>query len=138
MMPGESMSRTESKGERKRTTTTKQNTSNSAYLAHKFSPWALNRLLFLRMRYLKCMRNFKRWFNRFFLCPGVKIDFFILKCRELKNNYLYSFGHKEKIDFFVCFALKCERTTAFLIVRPIFFRCDSTVTRKFSPYVINT
>ena len=47
------MSRTETKGltERKRTTTTKQNTSNSSYLAHKFFPWALNRLLFLRMRY---------------------------------------------------------------------------------------
>ena len=57
MMPGGPMSRTETKGERKRTTTTKQNNSNSSYLAekllHKFFPWALNRLLFLRMRYLK-------------------------------------------------------------------------------------
>ena len=45
------MTRTETKGERKRTTTTKQNTSNSSYLAeekllHKFFPWAINRLFF--------------------------------------------------------------------------------------------
>ena len=62
------MSRTETKGERKTTTTTK----------HKCFPWALNPLLFLRMRYLKSvkwMRIFKRWFNRFFLCSGMKIEF---------------------------------------------------------------
>ena len=35
------MTGTETKGERKRTTTTKQNTSNSS-----FFPWELNRLLF--------------------------------------------------------------------------------------------
>ena len=77
------MSRTETKG----TTTTKQNTSNNSYLAHKFSPWALNRLLFLRMRYLKWIRIFKRWFNRFFLFSGMKIEFLL---------------HKEKVDLFVC------------------------------------
>ena len=31
------------------------------------------------------------------------------------NNCLYSFGHEEIVDFFVCFALKCKRTSAFLI-----------------------
>ena len=78
------MSRKETKGERKRMTTTKQNTSNSSYLAeflpnllHKFFPWALNRLLFLRMRYLKWMRILKRWFNRFFFCSGMKIEFLL-------------------------------------------------------------
>ena len=39
------MARTEMKGERKRMTKTKQNTSNSSYLGkkllHKFFPWAL-------------------------------------------------------------------------------------------------
>ena len=56
---------------------TKQNTSNSSYLAHNFFPWALNRLLFLRMRYLKWMRIFKRWFNQFFLFSGMKIEFLL-------------------------------------------------------------
>ena len=32
------MSRTETKGERKRTTTTKQNTSNSSYLVEEVTP----------------------------------------------------------------------------------------------------
>ena len=44
------MTRTETKGERKRTTTTKQNSSNSSYLVEEVTPqilsWALNRLLF--------------------------------------------------------------------------------------------
>ena len=40
-------------------------------------PWALNRFLFLRMRYLKWMRIFKRWFNRFFLYTGMKIEFLL-------------------------------------------------------------
>ena len=102
------MTRTETKGERKRTTTTKQNTSNSSYLAHKFFPWALNRLLFLRMRYLKWMRIFKSWFNRFFLCSGMRIEFLLST-----GINLYSFGHKERVDLFVCFPLKCERTSAF-------------------------
>ena len=71
------MSTTETKGLKERTTMTKQNTSNSSYLAHKFFPWALNRLLFLRMRYFKWMRIFKRWFHRFFLCSGMKIEFLL-------------------------------------------------------------
>ena len=36
------MSRTETKGERKRTTTTKQNTSNSSYLLKKVIPQILS------------------------------------------------------------------------------------------------
>ena len=64
------MSRTETKGQ-KRMTATKQNTSNSSYLGHKLFPWALNCLLFLRMHI------FKRWFNRFFLCSRMKIEFLL-------------------------------------------------------------
>ena len=49
-MPGRPMTRTETKGERKRTTTTKENTSNSSYLLEEVTSqsflWALNRLLF--------------------------------------------------------------------------------------------
>ena len=41
-MPGGPMSRTETKGERKRMTTTKQNTSNSSYLAEEVSPQILS------------------------------------------------------------------------------------------------
>ena len=36
------MSRTETKGERNRTTTTKQNTSNSSYLAEEVTPQILS------------------------------------------------------------------------------------------------
>ena len=58
------MTRTETKGERKRTTTTNRipvlPETWWKKLLHKFFPWALNRLLFLRMRI------FKKWFNRFF------------------------------------------------------------------------
>ena len=36
------MSRTETKGERKRTTTTKQNTSNSSYLVKEVTPQILS------------------------------------------------------------------------------------------------
>ena len=36
------MSRTETKGERKRTITTKQNTSNSSYLAEEVTPQILS------------------------------------------------------------------------------------------------
>ena len=90
------MTRTETKGERKRTTTTKQNTSNSSYiLSLGTKPFVI----------------FKTWFNRFFLGSGMKIEFsFSL---ELNNDYLYSLGHKEKIDLFVSFALKCDRTSVF-------------------------
>ena len=42
MMPGRPMPRTETKGERKRTTTTKQNTSNSSYLVEEVTPQILS------------------------------------------------------------------------------------------------
>ena len=42
-MPGGPMTRTEMKGERKRMSPTKQNTSNSS---NKLFPWALDLLLF--------------------------------------------------------------------------------------------
>ena len=62
------MTRTETKGEQKRTAITKQNTSNSSYLSEEVTP----QILFLRTEpfqyYLKWMRIFKKWFNRFFLC----------------------------------------------------------------------
>ena len=47
---------------------------------------------------------FNRWFNR-------KSNFYLQV--ELNNNYLYSFGHRDNVDLFVCFALKCERRSAF-------------------------
>ena len=68
-MPEELMTRTETKGERKRTTATKQNTliAHTCWqkLLHKFFPWALNRLLFSKSGLI----------NRFFLCSGMKIEF---------------------------------------------------------------
>ena len=42
MMPGGPLSRTERKGERKRTTRTKQNTSNSSYLVEELTPQILS------------------------------------------------------------------------------------------------
>ena len=41
-MPGGPMTRTEMKGEQKRTTTTKQNTSNSSYLLEELTPQILS------------------------------------------------------------------------------------------------
>ena len=41
-MPGEPTTRTEMKGQRKRTTTTKQNTSNSPYLVEEVTPQILS------------------------------------------------------------------------------------------------
>ena len=41
-MPGGPMTRKETKGERKRTTTTKQNTSNSSYLLEEVTPQILS------------------------------------------------------------------------------------------------
>ena len=62
------MTRTEMKGERKSTTVTKQNTSNSSYLVEEVTPQilSLGTELFV---------IFKKWFNRFFLCSGIKIEF---------------------------------------------------------------
>ena len=39
-------------------------------LLHKFFPRALNHLLFLQMRFLK-------WMHWFFLCSGMKLEFFL-------------------------------------------------------------
>ena len=64
------MSRTERKGERKRTTTTKQNTSNSSYLVQEVT----QQIVFLRT---KVFVIFKKWFIRFFLCSGMKIEFLL-------------------------------------------------------------
>ena len=69
-MPGGPMSRTERKGERKRTTTTKQNTSNSSYLVQEVT----QQIVFLRT---KVFVIFKKWFIRFFLCSGMKIEFLL-------------------------------------------------------------
>ena len=41
-MPGGPLTRTETKGERNRTTTTKQNTSNSSYLLEEVTPQILS------------------------------------------------------------------------------------------------
>ena len=74
--------RAETREERKRTRTTKRYTSNSLSwwkkLLHKFFSWTLNRLLFLRMRYLKWMHISKKLFSRFFLCSGMKLEFLFL------------------------------------------------------------
>ena len=51
----------------------------------------------------------------------------------INNNYLYSFGHKEKVDLFVCFALKCERTSAFLIRLPNWFSLCLDSDKKILP-----
>ena len=42
MRPGGPISRTETKGKQKRTTTTKQNTSNSSYLVEEVTPQILS------------------------------------------------------------------------------------------------
>ena len=81
------MSRTETKGlsERER-----QGQNRIPVVAQKFFPWALNCLLFLQMRI------FKSWFNRFFLCSGMRIEFL-----WSTGINLYSFGHKERVNLFV-------------------------------------
>ena len=56
------MAKTETKGERKRTTTTKQNTSNSSYLMEEVTQEILS-------------MGTKPWFNRFCLCSGMKLEF---------------------------------------------------------------
>ena len=67
------MTRTETKGKRKRTTTTKQNTSNSSYMLEEVTPQILslvtkplNRLLFsksgLLNRFFPLFRNENRIF----------------------------------------------------------------------------
>ena len=64
------MTKTETKGERKRTTTTKQNTSNSSYLVEEVTPQIVS-------LGTKPFVISKKWFNRFFLCSGMKIEFLL-------------------------------------------------------------
>ena len=61
------MTRTETKEEQTRTTTTKQNTSNSSYLLEEVTPQILS-------LGAKPLVIFKKWLNRFFLCSGMKIN----------------------------------------------------------------
>ena len=63
------MTRTETKGDRKRTTTTKHNTSNSSYLVQDVTIQILS-------LGTKPFVIFKNWFNRFFLCSGMKSNFY--------------------------------------------------------------
>ena len=64
------MTKTETKGERNRTTTTKQNTSNSSYLVDEVTPQIIS-------LGTKPFVFFKKWFNRFFFCSGMKIEFLL-------------------------------------------------------------
>ena len=59
-MPGGPITRTETKGERKRTTKTKQNTGHSSYLLEEVTP----KILSLGT---KPFVVFKKWLNQFFL-----------------------------------------------------------------------
>ena len=63
------MSRTETTGGRKRTITTKQNTSNSSYLVEEVTQQILS---LGSKRSVIC----KKWFNRFFLCSGMQSNFY--------------------------------------------------------------
>ena len=69
-MPRGPMIRGQTKGERKRMKTTKQNTSNSSYLVEEVTP----QILSLRT---KPVVLFKKWFNGFLLCSGMKIEFLL-------------------------------------------------------------
>ena len=62
------MTGTETKEERKRTT--KQNISNSPYLVKEVTAQILS-------LGTKPFVIFKKWFNRFFLLSGMKIDFLL-------------------------------------------------------------
>ena len=64
------MTRTETKGEQKKTATTKENTSNSSYLVPEVTPQILS-------LGTKPFVIFKKWFNRFCLCSGMKIEFLL-------------------------------------------------------------
>ena len=74
--------RTETKEERKRTTTTKRYTSNILKLVEEVTLQILfldtKPFVILRMSYFKWMHISKKWFSRFFLCSGMKLEFFLL------------------------------------------------------------
>ena len=70
-MPEGPMFRTETKGERKRTTTTKQNTSNRSYLVEEVTPQILS------LGTKPFLSFSKSGLISFFLCSGMKIDFLL-------------------------------------------------------------
>ena len=70
MMLGGPLTRTETKGEHKGMTRTKQNTINNSYLVEEVTPQILS-------FGTKPFVIFKKWFNRFFLCSGMKIEFLL-------------------------------------------------------------
>ena len=61
------MTRTGTKGQPRRTITTKQNTSNSSYLVEEVTPQILS-------LGAKPFVIFKKWFNRFFLHSKMKME----------------------------------------------------------------
>ena len=69
--------RTETKEERKRTRTTKRYTSNSLKLVEEVTLQILfldtKPFVILQMSYIS-----KKWFSRFFLCSGMKLEFLLL------------------------------------------------------------
>ena len=77
MMPGGPKTRKEAKGERKRTTTTKQNISNSLYLVEEVTPQILSLgtkpFVIFTNALFKVDAYFKKWFYRLFLCSGMKL-----------------------------------------------------------------
>ena len=64
------MTTTKMKGERKRKTRIKLNTSKSSFLVEEVTPQILS-------LGTKLFVIFKKWFNRFFLCLGMKIEFLL-------------------------------------------------------------
>ena len=87
-MPRGTMTRTETKGERKRTTTTKQNARNSSYVVQEVTPQILS-------LGTKPFLIFKKWFNRFFRCSRMKSNFYCqLQLRTLARKF-------SNIDFFL-------------------------------------
>ena len=119
------MTKTKTNGERKRTTTTKKNTSNSSYLVQEVTPQILS-------LGTKLFVIFKKWFYRFFLCSGMNIEFL---CQlELTKNYLFPFGHKEIVDLFVClFCSKMRANKCILIHLPNWFLMCLDSDKKIYP-----
>ena len=79
-MPGRTMTRTETKVERKRTRTTQQCTSNSSNLVEEVTPQILffhtkPFVIFTDALFQVDAHLFKKWFNLFFLCSGIKLEF---------------------------------------------------------------
>ena len=82
-MPGRPVTEEQKRKKRERQQERQNGTPVIAYrwwkkLLHKFFSWTLNRLLFLRMSYFKWMHISKKWFSRFFLYSGMKLEFLLL------------------------------------------------------------